>query len=236
MGTPVVDEAKLTRDLAAILSKPMYGLLLERANTDAMHRLEHQNKVNALYGKPVTGPYKDMSPADLAAEAVKAAFGEQNKPNLLDPVIVTELRTGGPTIRLYRAYDGISHRTGLTLGRWWCNRRLLKQICYAAKNLSGGSRERRILDFMRSAMFVHSSWNYCTDVAKMEIPAGGSVPVIIGRGSWQAMQSEDIKTEEDVIDKLGIMPIPGPKQIFVPFVTGMWVKSVPKLSPDWPLD
>jgi hypothetical protein len=44
-----------------------------------------------------------------------------------------------------------------------------------------------------------------------------------------------IQTEDDVIDKLGMMPIPGPKQVFLPVFNDMWVRGVPNLSPDWPL-
>jgi hypothetical protein len=90
---------------------------------------------------------------------------------------------------------------------------------------------------MRSAMFVHPKWNYGTDVARMNIPQGGRVPVIVGKGSWQSLTSSpEIQTEDDAMEKLGMVPIPGPKQFFVPLVNDMWVRSVPKLSENWPLD
>jgi len=74
---------------------------------------------------------------------------------------------------------------------------------------------------------------------------------IIGRGSWEAMmfttstsgskrpsggQALEIRTEDDVMEKLGMIPIPGPKQVFFPLFNDTWVKGVPELSSDWPLN
>jgi hypothetical protein len=88
-------------------------------------------------------------------------------------------------------------------------------------------------------MFVHPSWTFGTNIAQLKIGGGCSIPAIIGRGSWTAMKSArgvpHIQTEDDVIDKLGMMPIPGPKQVFLPVFNDMWVRGVPNLSPDWPL-
>jgi hypothetical protein len=180
------------------------------------------------------------TPVKIAKEAVEAAFGDMNQPNLLDPISVVELKAAQGEISLYRLYDGISHRTALTLGRWWCNRTLLRQIWHATSDLTGDERRRRTLDFLRSAMFVHPSWNLGTRIAQMKIGRGCSVLAIIGRGSWTAMKSSRnppaIQTEDDVIEKLGIMPIPGPKQVFLPLFNDMWVKSIPDLAPDWPLN
>lgn len=233
-----MNRSKLIADLAAILSNPIYKQLLDRGNEYAetmQHNYQLRSSVRNKSLKP--SPYKTKSPTEFATEAVDSAFGNANKPNLVEPILALELIPSEQPISLYRLYDGISHKTALTLGRWWCNRRLLKQICYATQEDSGTAREKKILDFMRTAMFVHPTWNFGTDVARMQIPVGGRVPVLVGKGSWQAMSSsKDIQTEDDVMDKLGMMPIPGPKQFFVPLLNDMWVCGVPKLSGNWPLE
>lgn len=182
---------------------------------------------------------------------MEAAFGEASKPNLVEPIYVVELRAVDTDICLYRLYDGLSQKTALTLGRWWWNRALLRQICWKTLDLPDDQRHRRVLEFLRSAMFVHPSWNYGTNIAQMKIPAGSHIPAIIGRGSWEAMKSSaspsgargpskgkvvEIRTEDDVFEKLGMMPIPGPKQVFLPLFNDMWVRGVPGLTSVWPLN
>jgi hypothetical protein len=240
VGTPIIDRGRLARELAAILSKPEYKQMLARENEDRELRQQKNHRranLTAPSGKPTA--YQPATAAQIAKEAVDAAFGDVNQPNLLDPVAVVELRAASSEICLYRLYDGISHKTALTLGRWWCTRSLLREIWQATSNLASDNRKRRTLEFLKSAMFVHPSWNFGTNIAQMKIGGGCSVPAIIGRGSWTAMKSArsapQIQTEDDVIDKLGMMPIPGPKQVFLPVFNDMWVRGVPDLSPDWPL-
>jgi len=235
MGTPNVDKSRLIRELAEILSMPAYSQWLMKANEDAEFRREFENKVDRLHGKPGKGKYRVRGPQEFAMEAVDKAFGKRNRPNLLDPIVVNELKTNSDTLLLYRMFDGISLKTALTLGRWWCNRSLLEEICAATSKLNGTARENQILEYLRTAMFVDPNWNGCTDIAVMKIPAGASLPVIIGKGSWKALKSPIIKTQGDVIDKLRIMPIPGATQVFVPFVDGMWVEKVVRSTPGWPL-
>lgn len=240
MGTPNIDRNKLASDLAALLSKPDYKQMLARENEDREMRQQKDQRrasLKGISGKP--SKYQPATPAQLAKEAVDAAFGDVNQPNLLDPISVVELKAASTEISLYRLYDGISHKTALTLGRWWCTRSLLNQIWQATSDLAGEARRRRTLEFLKSAMFVHPSWNFGTNIAQMKIGGGCSVPAIIGRGSWTAMKSAKnapaIQTEDDVIDKLGMMPIPGPKQVFLPIFNDMWVRGVPELSSNWPL-
>jgi hypothetical protein len=240
MGTPIVDRNKLARDLAVLLSKPEYKQILARENEDRELRHEKNQRratLKGLPGKPAA--YQPATAAQLAKEAVDAAFGDVHQPNLLDPISVVELKAASTEISLYRLYDGISHKTALTLGRWWCTRSLLKQIWQATSDLTGEKRKSQTLEFLKSAMFVHPSWNFGTNIAQMKIGGGCSVPAIIGRGSWTAMKSARnapaIQSEDDVIDKLGMMPIPGPKQVFLPLYNDVWVRGVPDLSPDWPL-
>jgi hypothetical protein len=239
MGTPIIDRAKLARELATILSKPEYRLMLLRENEDREMRhekLQRRAKLKNTSTKP--GAFKPATHAEIAAEAVDAAFGGVSQPNLLDPIQVIELRPTSAGISLYRLYDGLSHKTALTLGRWWATRSLLTQIWQATSKLTGQDRQKAVREFLRTAMFVHPSWNHGTHIARMKIQPGCRLPAIIGRGSWQAMKSArdgpTIQTEDDVIEKLGMMPIPGPKQLFLPIFNDMWVCSVADLSPDWP--
>ncbi len=238
MGTPNTDRVRLAKELAEILSHPIYRQALDKGNEyGSMQHRNQQLRAMAANKSLKMPPYVPKGPAEFAQDAVNAAFGPMDRPNLVDPVLVLELIPRNSEVCLYRSYDGISHKTALTLGRWWCNRRLIKQICHATSQYSGEFRQRKILEFMRSAMFVHPKWNYGTDVARMSIPQGGRVPVIVGKGSWQSLTSSpEIQTEEDAMEKLGMVPIPGPKQFFVPLVNDMWIRSVPKLSQNWPLD
>jgi hypothetical protein len=244
MGTPNVNRAKLIADLTAILSQPIYRQLLDRGNEYAETQ-QHNAQLRAFVKNRSLKPsvYRNKGPAEFAEEAIEAAFGESQKPNLLDPILVVELIPRGQPIRLYRAYDGVSHKTALTLGRWWCNRRLVKQICHSTEQFSGTDREQKILAYLRSAMFVHPERNYTREVARMEIPEGGRLPTIVGKGSWEALkpdpkkkESLEIHTEDDVIEKLAMLPIPGPKQFFTPLFNDMWVRQIPKESANWPLE
>ena len=238
MGTPNLDRTRLAQELAEILSHPIYKQALDKGNDyAAMQYRNAQLRAKAAKAPVKTSPYVPKGPAEFAQEAVNAALGNMDRPNLLDPVLVLELIPRNSDIYLYRAYDGFSYKTALTVGRWWCNRRLLKQISYATSEYSGEVRQRKVLDFMRTAMFVHPKWNNGTEVARMTIPPGGRVPVIVGKGSWQSLKSSpDIQSEDDAIEKLGMVPIPGPKQFFVPLPNDMWICNVPKLSKNWPLD
>ena len=244
MGTPNLNRAKLVEDLTAILSQPVYRQLLEHANEYAETQQHNADlRATVKHSSVKRSVYKTKGAAEFAAEGVKAAFGEEHKPNLLDPVIVVELIPRTQPISLYRAYDGVSYKSALTLGRWWCNRRLLKQICHSTEEFSGTAREQKVLDYMRSAMFVHPERNYGKEVARMKIPEGGRLPAIIGKGCWQALKPDarkketlEIQTEEDVIEKLAMVPIPGPKQFFTPLFHDMWICQISKSSPNWPLD
>ncbi len=247
MGTPNVNREFLVKQLSAILSQPAYKQLIERGNEYAemaKHNTDLRKSIKNSAYRPTA--FVAKGPAEVAEDAVETAFGKENKPNLLEPVIVMELIPRGQPIRLYRAYDGISSKTALTVGRWWCNRRLMKEICHAAEKVSGKTREENILQYMCSAMFVHPERNYAKEVARMEIPEGGRLPAIVGKGSWEALKPDPdkaarkeaitIQSEEDVIEKLAMVPIPGPKQFFTPLFNDMWICQVPKGSPRWPID
>ena len=110
MGTPIVDRAKLTQQLAALLSKPEYKFMLARENEDREMRQEKdQRRANLKAPSSQPAKYQPATAAQLAKEAVDAAFGDVGQPNLLDPISVVELRAAGTDISLYRLYDGISH-------------------------------------------------------------------------------------------------------------------------------
>jgi hypothetical protein len=98
------------------------------------------------------------------------------------------------------------------------------------------------MDFFRSANFIHPEWNRMKEIACMQVPAGTSVVVIRGKGTWKAMVAPSGKSPQpairnagDVIDRHGSMPIPGVYQCVIPLYNDMWVTAVPRLSPKWPL-
>jgi hypothetical protein len=128
------------------------------------------------------------SARQFADEAASAVF-ESNA--FVGEVTVEELT--GP-LELYRVYDGISHHTALTLGSFWCDRTLMQGMWSATSKLNGNARRTAFFDFFRSAMFVHPQWNLMTDIACMVIPAGNSLPVFRGRGSWRALRSPSAST------------------------------------------
>jgi hypothetical protein len=81
-----------------------------------------------------------------------------------------------------------------------------------------------------------------TDIACMQVPYASSVVVVRGKGTWKAMRSKpsaaltpNISSAADVMDLHGSMPIPGTYQCVVPLYNDMWVRTVPKGSPHWPL-
>jgi len=213
------DPHRIERELRDLLSRPHYSSLF-------FHRNQFRN--------PKDPP---DTPQTLAAKTT--AWIMQNNP-FHDPVTVEEM--SGGNLEFYRVYDGISHRTALTLGRSWFERSLLESIWAAASRFQGKAREDMLMDLLRSANFIHPQWNLMTDITCMQVPAGSRVVVARGRGTWKAMQSKpgrpltpDIKTAGDVIDLHGSMPIPGTYQCVIPLFNDMWVKPVPRPSAKWPL-
>ncbi len=215
-----MNTAALTDQLTRILAKPAYAQLLARANSD---------------GELVQGRwYKAREPLQFATEAVNAAFGEPSRPKLREPIQVTELRASSGSLELYRVYDGISRRTALTLGRWWCSRHTLKRVCNKISKAHTQDPKDFILKTLLRTMFVHPSWNKGTDIARMVIPQGASAPVIIGEGCWEALGGTAGFENEEQVQEWISGAIPGSAQIFVPLVHDMWVRKVPKLSENWP--
>ena len=155
------------------------------------------------------------------------------------------------SVWLYRAYDGIDAGT---LSSWWSEGDLLRSITSASpcQEENGKLNHAQVLKFMLSSAFVHPYWNEGKVVARMTIPAGSRVPVITGRGDWRTMTGakpreqnrlpknaaaapkmpNDLKidNEEDVHKKLGMAPIPGARQIFVPLFKDMWVTKIPPFT------
>lgn len=116
------------------------------------------------------------------------------------------------------------------------------------------NREQKFMEILAAANFIRPDWNHMKEIACMQVPHGLSVVVIGGRGNWKAMLSQPdnpltpdkalppgkpvtpkITSQGDVIDVLKMMPIPGTYQCIVPLYNDMWVRSVPKGSPHWPL-
>jgi len=209
------DPHRIERELRDLLSRPYYSQLFY-----------HRNQFRNPKDPPET-------PATLAART--AEWIMTNNP-FEGPVTVEEL--SGGRLELYRSYDGISHRTALTLGRSWCERSVVESIWSATARWQGNAREQMFMDFLRSANFIHQSWNAMSDIACMQVPTG-SLVVVRGRGTWRAMRSASlppsIKTPGDVMDLHGSMPIAGTYQCVVPLYSDMWVRKIPKGTSSWPL-
>jgi hypothetical protein len=212
------DPHRLERELSELLARPQYANLFS-----------HRNQFRNPKDKPET-------PQSLAARTT--AWIMQNSP-FYDPVTVEEMKG---SLELYRAYDGISHQTALTLGRCWLERPVLESIWSATARWQGSGREAMFMDFLRSANFIHPQWNKMTDIACMQVPYASSVVVVRGKGTWKAMRSKpgaaltpSITSAADVMDLHGSMPIPGTYQCVIPLYNDMWVRNVPKLLTKWPL-
>jgi hypothetical protein len=254
---PIVNLTSLVSKLVALLTKPdtkaYYGQMLAQYNVDRQFRLDHNERLKTANPRAIAAR-ADLDILGFAKYMVDRAFGTVDAPKLLDPVEVGEIVSGGSSVYLYRAYDGID---ASTLGSWWSEGGLLREITSASPcHEEGKLNHAQVLKFMLSSAFVHPYWNEGKDVARMTIPVGSRVPVITGRGDWRAMMDAQpreqsrlpknaaaapkrpndlkINSEEDVHKKLGMAPIPGVRQIFVPLFKDMWVAKIPHLSPEWP--
>jgi hypothetical protein len=225
------DPHRIERELHEIYSKPEYSSLFD-----------HKNRFEI--------PARHVTPQSLAKRIARSIFNQQA---MVDPVYVEDVRGA---IEFYRTYDGLSSEQGtaMTLGGYWCSRAVVEQIWQATAKLSGQERQEFFMDVMRSANFIHPSWNQMSDIACMRVPAGARVAIVRGRGNWKAMRTNrpgakkplypkpphpfnnpQVESVDDVLYSLGTMPIPGVEQLNVPLYNDMWVSKVPKLSPAWPL-
>jgi hypothetical protein len=251
MGTPNINRQLLTDKLTEILSEPKYALLLDterQNNRDSaawQRRCDDLKRRQSLYsiGVPVQRKKIDdgpQTPREFAEAAIEVAFGDMQKPKLLDPITVTEIGLGSNgTVHLYRVFDG---NVAATLGRWWCDARLVREVVWSVGDMQAAGAHEKVIDYLKCAMFVHPSWNLGTDIARMTISEGVSLPAILGRGNWKAMKSPAsndgkypaLRTAGDLMDSFGMVPIPGAVQVFVPYLPAMRIAKVPQLSADWP--
>lgn len=215
------DPHRIKSELQALLSRPQYASMFS-----------HRNQ----FAKP--GSTAD-TPAGIAERTADYLF--KNNP-LLDPVEILELR--GP-LELYRAYDGgVRKGSAGTLGRSWFERSVAETIWQATARFEGDDRRKWYMEFLRTANFVLPEWNDMLQIAYMAVPAGASVVVARGRGSWRAMLTPPGKSRPgglpgiaaagDVMSNAGMMPIPGTVQCVVPLFNDMWVNQISRLSPRWP--
>lgn len=217
------DPHRIARELNDLLSGPLYSSLFQ-----------HYNQFRDEKREP-----KPRTAASLSAD--KAAWIAANNP-FVDPVFVEEMRGGD--LQLYRVYDGKPVKTGGagTLGQSWFERSVLESIWSATQRWQKDAREQVLMDFLRSANFIHPQWNGMTEIACMQVPEGARVVVIRGRGNWKAMRSKpgkplnpDMRNPKDVEEMHGSMALPGTYQCIVPLYSDMWVRNVPKDSAAWPL-
>jgi hypothetical protein len=214
------DPHRTSRELQALLSKPEYAGLIRKQNQ---------------FGKPGGAP---LTPQSIADRTAKYLF--ENNP-LMDPVEIVPLRGRA---EFYRTHDGGARvDSARTIGRSWIERSVFEQIWKGTAKLQGKAREDMFLEFVRTANFVLPEWNDMTYVVCMTVPAGASVVVARGRGSWKAMKTPagklrpggagSIKTVDDVLRE-GMMPMPGLPQCVLPLIDDMWIQPVDRHSPRWP--
>jgi hypothetical protein len=216
------DPHRIRGELQALLSRPQYSSMFY-----------HRNQ----FRKPGTPA---DTPATVAAQTADHIF----KANaMVDPVEVVELKG---SVELYRTYDGgVRLHSAGTLGRYWFERSIVEAVWIATQKYPPADQRKTFMDFLRSANFVLPEWNDMLQIAVMAVPAGASVVVVRGRGNWKAMRTSpgrsrpggapSISAPGDVIDNLGIMPMPGTVQCVVPLFNDSWITQVPNHSPKWPL-
>jgi len=219
------DPHRIEGELLALLSRPQYSSIFYTRN-QFRNVYHHMKKAD----DPVWTP---QLIAKYTADHVWKARG------MLDPVEVVELK--GP-LELYRAYDGgVRIDSARTLGRYWFDRPVLEEIWDVAGKYPGKDRKQTLMEFLRASNFVLPEWNDMKEIAVMLVPAGASVVVVRGKGNWKSMRTNKrplggppIATQADVIDKLGMVPIPGTMQYCIPLFNDSWVTQVPRSS-KWPL-
>jgi len=222
------DPHRIEGELLQLYSKPQYS-----------SRFDHEKRFGS--------DPRRFTPQSLAKRTAEKLFSDRS---LLDPVYVEELRGG---VTLYRAYDGISFKQGtaMTLGSYWSSSTLVKRIWDATEKWSGKVREEVFMDFMRSASFIHPAQNQMLHIARMHVPAGNWVVVIRGRGNWKALRTDrpgarkatkplhpfenpEVRSVDDLIYSLHMMPIPGEEQFNIPLFNDNWVDKIER-GPGWPL-
>lgn len=201
------DPHRLQRELEEALAQPRYQRYFDDCNRTA---------------NPDRRP---GTPRELARKTVdwimlKTPFHE--------PVKVEHWNGG---CEFYRSYDDIK---APAYGRSWFERDVMQAIWSAVKRKwQGDARKTMLMEFLRSANFILPDWNRMTHMARMTVQVTDRIVVVRGRGTWRAMQTrglivreDDIRTAEDVITKLKIMPIPGTFQCVIPLYLDDWVKPV----------
>lgn len=223
------DPHRIAGELLPLLSHPQYASIFDHRN-QFRNQYRHMKREDEL----------ESTPKDLAH---KTAWDLFHSHGMLNPVEVVELE--GP-LELYRAYDGGARpKSAGTLGRWWFDRRVVQEIWNLTGRYPGDDRQQTFMEFLRTANFISRDFNLMKEMAVMLVPTGWTLVAIRGKGDWKALRTapganlapgvSPIVTQEDVIEKLGMMPIPGTIQYMVPLFSDGWVRQVPRLSSHWPL-
>lgn len=179
------------------------------------------NLARMISKKEYSHRLKGRTAWQVAESAVERALGTAAAPNLRDPIYATELRPRNFPLEFYRAYDGVDK--AMTLGSWWCSKKVLKRAVYAVTPKAGVAKHGDVVQELLKIMYVHSRWNGGTDIARLAIPEGNSTPAIVGIGDPRAMGLP----EDDGL---------GAEQYFLPLFNDMWVCKVDHLSKDWPFN
>lgn len=223
----MLNEIQIERDLHCKLSLGRYRGIIDDLNafrTISSDRLAHQKP-----GEPYT-------PASVAGEAAHA-LALHNM--LLNPKV--EELTG--YVELYRAHDGgagtrrgsVNSRTAGTLGGSWVSLDLVANIWRSCKEMSRDERKQYFKDTLRYSTLVREKWNAMTHWVCMQVPAGCSVVVVVGKGNWKAMYPKDgSHLAPDLKNELSLMSKEPPPQYFVPAYRSSWVFPIEETSPSWP--
>lgn len=186
-----------------------------------------------ILAKPTDAPgLRGQSPATAAAEALSNALKRDHSgqsANFEPPIEVIEL--AGP-LQLYRIYDW---RLGDVRGDWWVEMALVREIVGVASrrsNLDAYDRQAFVLRLLRSAVCVHPGWKNYSDIARLDLAHGRTVPAITGRASPRALKMSATETER----VLGQVFLPGSIQYFIPqaFIKPNLVQKVQRNSQNWP--
>jgi len=183
----------------------------------------------------------------------------EEQPKLELPINMIEQVASGD-VHFYRAFGGKAGAEGV----WWMAESELVEIVSSSpvRTRSGRERQEMVRTFMLSSSFVHPRWNAGKHVARLTLPAGLRMPILVGMGSWRTTAAdhradsgknagENLKLAQAVrkdwgfgegpdakaayrVMRLGMLPRTGPKQWYVPLFEKKWIQEIPDNDPKWP--
>ena len=181
----------------------------------------------------------------IASRFIPHALGTKDQqPKLEQPVVMLE-RVSDKNTSFYRVFGGKAKSTG----NWWMEESDLTPMVNAARQMAGrpgvGDWKSLVRQFMLTSAFVYKEWNDGLQVARMQVPAGIRLPLLVARGSWRTLaeaarpdtKKPDKATEYEKQERVlqnGMMPRSGLKQWYVPVFDTKWITELPNDSAHWP--